>query len=372
MILGVWYPEPVVSAQVWTEISILLKKKAKVDQIIYAPRPSRPLGYGFEKNENRDYCEVSPHIIKSYVASSSKLMDRLIESLSFSLICSCKLFFQPKVNLVVNNAWWLPGRFLIALTCKIKQIPYITSVQDIYPEALESRIGKGFSYNFLKAIDRFTLNNAKHVITIEQKMANYLSESRSINLDKFIAIKNWTYSYDFSNRTEPLSNYKQTDFVFLGNLGKASGLECFLRNIPKEWKYSIKIGGSGTEYKVLKKIIESRGLFQISIMKVNTSDSKTFLKSANYGILVVDENINLTSVPSKYLAFVENNLPVLYVGDKTSILAEEIIKNRTGYVCNMDEVFSSKNILINLENINLKNNQSNDLYKRLYLKTLCK
>lgn len=371
MILGVWYPEPIVSAQVWTDIAVTLESSPNINQIIYLPKPSRPIGYSFDGNL-RTYKNINTQIVNSYVANSSKLFDRLLESLSFSFASSFKLLFKSNIDLVVNNSWWLPGRFIIALTCNFKKIPYLTSVQDIYPEALTSKIGKGFIFKILKYFDIYTLKNANHIITIDEKMAVYLSKSRNINTNKITSIKNWTYQYEFSNPKSNTTTFEKSDFVYLGNLGQASGLEDFLIKIPLDWKFTIKIGGSGTEYEKLEKIIVKRKLINIEIMQVKTNETDSFLNSAKYALLVVDENIKITSVPSKYLAYVKYNLPVLCVGNKNSIIADEILQNKTGYVCTTEELFSQKNLTSKLnfkyDNENFKNNN----YKDKYLKILCK
>ena len=371
MILGVWYPEPIVSAQVWTDIAVSLESNPDINQKIYVPKPSRPLGYDFE-NRSRNYLNIRPHIINSYISKSSSMFDRLLESLSFSILCGLKLLPKKNIDLIINNSWWLPGRYLIALICRLKKIKYITSVQDIYPESLSSKIGFGFAYNTLKYIDSYTLKNAHRIITIDQKMALYLSKSRNIDINNIIPIKNWTYSYEYYNQKGKKNVYRHTDFLFLGNLGKASGLDYFLNKMPINWKYSIKIGGSGTEFNRLKKIIQNRELKNVSIMPVQDDDTISFMKSADYALLVIDSSITISSVPSKYLAYIKNKLPVLCVGNKNSIIAEEIRKNKTGVVVNVEELFNSNHFFTELKNTKVNENENFQKLKNKYLKIICK
>ena len=306
IITGVFYPEPVVSARLLHSTYLTLKNKGNKVQVL-CPFPSRPFGFKF----NSSYSDNNIHRLNSYVAKKPNFIFKFIESISFGFHASRNLLNRSDVSIVYNAGWFLPSRVFIALVCRFKNIPYITPVQDIYPESIhlvvsDKNIFKNIFKNILLFLDKFLLKNAKKVHVISDGMLDYLSKSRNICKSKFELIYNWS-DLDFSEHHEIVN--KKYDFVYLGNMGLLSGVKELVSSFVNENSISICFGGGGL-YKNLV-IEKSKNNSNINFTEVLKGKEISFLKKGRYAVLPAASGVENFSIPSKAIAYLGSGLPIV-------------------------------------------------------------
>lgn len=341
IITGVFYPEPIVSAGLMKDLATELSKDYQVTVI--RPKPSRPMGF-----EIPDYsCSQFPFEVietDSYVHPASSLIGRGKES--YSMGKWCKRYIEQHHNeicFIYNAPWHMFGRNIVAKVALKYGIPYITPVQDIYPESLSSKFPNiPFLKKVINAIllpsDRFLLSHAAKIHTISDKMVDYLSKTRQIDKRHFVAIRNWQDERDFVQYTESHKDDEKVDapftFMYMGNVGPLAGIEVLFDALKKTQLPDVRlvIAGSGSAKQSLMEKAKSYKDCQIEFWDVPAGKVPETQSKADVMCLPVKKGYAISSIPSKLPAYMFSKKPVLASVDAGSDTAMCIRDNHAGWV----------------------------------------
>ena len=349
IIAGVFYPEPIVSAGLTTDLTIELSSYYQVTVI--RPRPSRPMGF---QMPDYSYSHFPFEVIEtdSYIHPGSSLFGRGRES--YSMGKWCKKYIKKhheEICFIYNGPWHMFGRNMVAKVALKYNIPYMTPVQDIYPESLSSKLP---NIIFLKKIvnkillpsDVFLLANAARIHTISEKMVEYLSITRGISHEKFISIRNWQDERSFVDYARTHTNEIRENafftFMYLGNIGPLAGIDVLFDAI-KEAKLSntrLVIAGSGSAKQHLIEKAKEYKDCQIEFWDVPTGKVPETQAKADVMCLPVKKGYAMSSIPSKLPAYMFSKKPVLASVDAESDTAMCILKSNAGWVAQPEDVKS--------------------------------
>ena len=122
--------------------------------------------------------------------SSSSLIKRVLDSLFFMIwVIFCLTITRPK-NIYVSTDPPILVPFIVAIYSKITKINYIYHLQDIHPEITNFTIKiNSYFYNFLKALDNFTMRHANLLITLNEEMKTEIKK-RSNTQKQIVIIEN--------------------------------------------------------------------------------------------------------------------------------------------------------------------------------------
>jgi glycosyltransferase involved in cell wall biosynthesis len=344
IISGVFLPEPIVSATILSDLALDLSKKYKVT--ILRPHPTRPLGFDFPKFD----ISLLPYEIveiQSYTCPKSSIFGRFYESISMGRACT-KYIDENKKNIdfIYNAPWHLFGRYFVARKAKKCNIPYVTPVQDIYPESILSKIPK---YGIIKylvnklliPVDRYVLSNATLIHTISDKLKIYLSKTRNIEGNKFIVVPNWQNEEPFIKFTN-VDNTQNSSliFMFLGNVGALAGLDIVIKAFVKAniRQSELIIAGSGSEKNNLKKSVQLISNTNITFIDVPYGKVAEIQAIADVLILPVKKSFYRTSIPSKFLAYMFSSKPILASVDSDSDTAYYVNEAECGWVIDPENI----------------------------------
>jgi glycosyltransferase involved in cell wall biosynthesis len=72
-----------------------------------------------------------------------------------------------------------------------------------------------------------TLHAASKVHTISNGMRAYLAETRGVNIDRFVVVRNWQDEREFTiyQETHPIVEDHPFTFMYMGNVGALAGLD---------------------------------------------------------------------------------------------------------------------------------------------------
>lgn len=348
IITGVFYPEPVVSAGLMKDLALELSKD--YDVTVLRPRPSRPMGFQIPKY---DYSQFPFEVIEtnSYVHPASSLIGRGRESYSMGK-WSVKYIEQHhnEICFVYNAPWHMFGRNMIAKAALKYDIPYITPVQDIYPESLSSKLPqiailKKVVNKLLLPYDKFLLCNAARIHTISEKMVDYLSQSRGLDRKKFISIRNWQDERDFIKYSElhpESSGNALFTFMYMGNVGPLAGIDVLFDAFKQANLRNARlvIAGSGSAKQHLMEKAKSFNGCSIEFWEVPAGKVPETQSKANVMCLPVKKGYAMSSIPSKLPAYMFSKKPVLASVDKESDTAMCIRDNDAGWVALPENVNS--------------------------------
>jgi glycosyltransferase involved in cell wall biosynthesis len=337
IISAVFPPEPVVSAKLSFDLAKELAKKKSV--VIISPNPTRPYQFNFEGKRNCVDADFNHIIADSYTYPQSGLIGRMRESYSFGKYCY--RFIQKDkdaIECIYANTWPLLAQLLTVCAAKKNNIPIALHIQDVYPESLSNKMpvfGKALNV-LLRPFDRYVLNNSARVIAISDKMKNYLMKMRHIDSIKVSVVHNWQDESEFIRYNQSIQNEKKNTFTFmyLGNIGPVAGLNLLIdafaqANIPNS---KLIIAGSGSMKEQLKEKCEALHLKNIEFLYVPEGKVPEIQARADALLLPIKKGAALSSIPSKFPAYMFSGKPVIACVDENTDTANAIIESNCGWV----------------------------------------
>lgn len=337
IISAVFPPEPVVSAQLSMDIAKDLSTSQRV--IVLRPYPTRPLGFSFGKYEALKNINIIT--VSSYVNPQSNIVGRIRESISFGHQCSKYIKTNhDKFDCIYMSAWPLFAQHMIAKEAHKYNIPYITHIQDIYPESYMNKIPSIFRrivFKFLMPIDRYSLRKAKSIIVISDNMKAHLMKTRNIEKDKMVVVPNWQDESEFVNY-QKLHPYKENDvftFMYLGNIGPVAGVDLLINSFVKAQIVNsrLKIAGSGSMKEKLQEKVQTLGQIHIEFWDVPSGKVPETQSLADVMLLPVKKGAAMSSIPSKLPAYMFSSKPIIGCLDDNSDTSRAIIDSKCGWTC---------------------------------------
>lgn len=346
----VYPPEPVVSAQTSAQVAEKLRFQGH-DVTVLTGFPNRPAGRlypgvtrRFAKHEST---ESGVRLVRCFAALSpeSSLFSRLLENLSFGLSSGWQLLTMRKPDVIYANSWPIIATGILFLIAKLRRIPLVISVQDVYPEALlsQNRLAEGgLPARLMNWIDGVIARGSAHVIVISERFVEIYRRSRRVPPTRLSLIPNWVdeSQLDAGLPGEPYRaarEIKDGEFlvVYAGNVGAAAGVETaiesmrFLADAPD---VRLLVAGSGS------RLDSCRGMAEAFPGKVlfhspwHVADHPEVLRAANLLLLPTQGSQSLASVPSKLLSYMLAGRPVLATALAGSDLAELVVRADCGWV----------------------------------------
>ena len=345
LVCGVFYPEPVVSARMQTELAMKLSERYEVT--VLRPRPTRPKDFSIPVY---DYSQFPFKVMEmdSYTCPASRLTGRLKESISHGRWCSRYIRqHHDEIDFIYNDSWHLFGVYLVARAANEYHIPYITPVQDVYPESLTSKLPdfpllRRIVTKLLLPLDHYSLSHAASVQTNSEKMAAYLSKTRLLDRSHFFVIRNWQDEQEFIDY-DRLPNEREIDapftFMYMGNVGPLAGIEvlidAFVQADLKDAR--LVIAGSGPAKADMQNRAKACSA-RIEFWDVPTGKVPETQAMADVMLLSVKKGYANYSVPSKLPAYMFSAKPIIASVDDDSDTADCIRESGAGWVVEPEDV----------------------------------
>lgn len=354
IVTALFPPEPLVSANLSFDIANQLSKNN--DVVVISPKPSRPVGMSFSNNDNYSFKHI---ILESYTHPKSELLGRFRESYSFGKKVQKYVEINHKnIKVIYANTWPIFAQFLLVKISLKFKIPLILHIQDIYPESISAKIpllGKIVDI-FLKPVDKIILENSTKVITISNKMKDYLVDSRNINSNKILVVRNWQNDDKFLELRNNNKNIKiKSDkfiFMYVGSINPSARVDLIIHSFIKANLKEAKlvIAGNGSDKIKCMEIVKSYENQNIEFNEVTSNDIANFQSNADILILSLKKNMAKTALPSKLTAYMFSGKPVIASIDLDSEVSEIIQKYNFGFVVEPENEDKLSECLINAFN----------------------
>lgn len=133
----------------------------------------------------------------------------------------------------------------------------------------------------------------------------------------------------------------KTVFVYGGNLGKAQGVDFIIECVKaaeKLNKFFVLIVGSGTEYHKLENAIKEEDLHNTKLVHyMPKAEYDMLLKLCDVGMIFLDYNFTIPNFPSRLLAYMDAQMPVLAVVDQTTDIGHIVEEGGFGWFCHSND-----------------------------------
>lgn len=316
---AVFPPEPVTSAMMNYDLAESLSHNHNVT--VLRQKPPRPVGKDYS-----GYVENYPFrciTMDSYTCPESKLIGRFREAYSFGKH-TAKYIREHKdeIDVVYNDSWALFGYYESAKACAECGIPYVTPIQDIYPECLFT--GKSYptvitklATWLLKPLDDYNQRHAYKVRTISDEMADYLSETRKVPREKYLVLDNWQNDEDFTY--QPLTEEKVV-FGYVGSVNGHSNTELIIKAFAKAGipGVELRIYGGGNHKDACVQLVKDLGVENVKFDVVDKKQVPEVQSKCSVLVLALPTGNGGLCLPSKMTSYMLSGRAVLASVEKSA------------------------------------------------------
>ena len=147
-------------------------------------------------------------------------------------------------------------------------------------------------------------------------------------------------------------------FVYGGNLGRPQGIpfiiDCLKTQINNSDAYFL-IVGDGTEYAKLETFFNSVNASNMKLVKrLPKEDYDRMVAACNVGMIFLDHRFTIPNFPSRLLAYMQAELPVLACTDPNTDIGKVITENGFGWWCESNDAEAFKACINDAVNSDLK------------------
>ncbi len=344
LVSELYYPEETSTGYLLTRIAEGLASHGEVAVLCSQPTYS---ARGLLAPPSERLRGVQVHRCSGTRLNKDFLLLRVINILTISafLLFRAIRHFRPgDLAIVVTNPPLLP--FLIRLACRMRRVPCILLVHDVYPDALEAagilRPGGVFA-RFLSWLYESLYRGFLRIIVLGRDMHARLLRKLNNDSTRLVVIPNWADLGDVVPRPrEGNELLKETGlsekFVvqYAGNMGRTHGLEDLLDAaalLRLRSEVHFLFIGSGARQSWLQKSIRDRELRNVRLMASRPrSDQCNFLNGCDVAVVSFVPGMAGISVPSRMYNILAAGKPIIAVTDSDSELAAVVKEGEVGWI----------------------------------------
>lgn len=312
---------------------------------VLRPRPSRPIGARFEKTEltGEPFQSLT---VNSFTCPESRLFGRMKESVSFSKQCVKYIkAHKEEIDFIYNGAWQLFGVYLVAKTAVQFGIPYLITVQDIYPESLVTghhypKIIERCVKSIFIPMDKYYTSHAVKVRTISEEMADYMSQTRHLPRSHYVVMNNWQNDEDFENLPKRKRGDERFVFTYVGSINVHANVDLIIKafHAAKLDNAELHIYGGGDRKEQCKALVEELEVKNIVFGQVNRDEVPVIQARADVAVLALPRGNGGICLPSKMTSYMLSGKPILASIDKGSTTERYIIDAQCGIAVEPDNL----------------------------------
>lgn len=372
IVSAIFPPEPVVSAQTSAQVAEALVQRGHQVSVITA-FPNRPAGKLYPGYSRRLYRrERTPQGLEitrcfSILSPRSSLASRFLENFTFGLTSGWAVLRLTAPDVVYANTWPILASGILFAVCRLRRIPLVISVQDVYPESLvaQQRIqAGGVIARCMQWLDGLIARGAQAVLVISERFSRIYQESRGVIPARVHVVPNWLDENSIvlrSDRDGQPDRFRKRKGIpphafvlaYGGNIGVAAGLEAvieaFLRLEDRQAGASVYllVGGEGSRLAACQALAQRsvrphRPVSDPAMGRVvfhtpwPVEETSQLLRAADLLVLPTHGLQSLASVPSKLVSYMLAARPVLALALPDSDVAEVIERSGCGWVIEPD------------------------------------
>lgn len=291
----------------------------------------------------------------SVPSSASSAASRLLENIVFGLSSAVLLAALPRPDVIYSNTWPVFASGLMMLVAALRRIPYVVSIQDVYPESFSAQgrgARTGLAYRVMYWIDRQVAARARHVLVISEAFADIYVHDRGIPRERLSVVPNWVNGGEQSCCPEEAAALRRRFSIppdeFLaaygGNIGVAAGVETFVRAFAHTGEnVSGLIAGEGSRLETCRKLAGEIGQERNAPQRISFLSpwpvelTMPLYQAADLLVLPTQGSQSMASAPSKMIRYMLSGRPILAAGLPGSDLAHLIEASQCGWLIPPDD-----------------------------------
>jgi glycosyltransferase involved in cell wall biosynthesis len=279
------------------------------------------------------------------------MLSRFAENLSFGISSGWRTLFCQRPDVIYSNTWPIFATGIMAIIAKLRGIPLVLSIQDAYPESLESQertSTRHLLYKLLKRMDAAICRSAAQTIMISERFRRLYAEDRGIEAERLHVIPTWGKEDSIAAGTSGTQVFRHRlgiandafVAVYAGNVGMASNAEMLVDvfdRLKNHRKLFLVIAGDGSRLPTCREEIERKQVSNVIIHSPwKAEETVSLLQMADILLLPTRRSQSLSSIPSKLISYFLSGRPVIAAVLPESDTAMTILENGAGWVVDPD------------------------------------
>ena len=313
--------------------------KADIDVDIYVPTPTRGITKEIRKEykNNRRYemmynNKVSVHRFSLYGEGKNPILR------AFRYFCCCALQFYYGFKARNCDAIFAPSTppiqgAMVAFLKKIKKIPFVYNLQDIFPDSLAGTgLAKkdGLLWKIGRMIENFTYRHADKIIVISEDFKRNIM-AKGVPEEKIIVVYNWVDEEAVKHVAREKNilfnryNLDRSKFyiTYSGNIGLTQNMDMLLdvaKELESEPDIQFVLIGEGAYKNRVREIIAERNINNVTLLPFQPYEEISHVFSlGNVGLVISKPGVGENSVPSKTWSILSASRPVLANFDENEL-----------------------------------------------------
>lgn len=252
---------------------------------------------------------------------------RIVNMLSFSFVFFWKGLWKRKPDILVASSPHLFLAFFGFLLAKIKRVPFVFEVRDLWPDSLIKMGGlqNKWIIRALTWMESVLYQKSDHLVVLTEHQRTFIAD-RGIPVEKITLIPNGVVLGSWKPQPEKRSLMREKmgvshdDFVaiYTGAHGPANALEYVVR-AGKYLKEGMKIVliGDGPEKERLARIVQEEGITQVRLLDpVPKKEIFHYTAAADCGIIsLADNEVFRGARPNKLFDYLFVGKPIVTTVD---------------------------------------------------------
>ena len=334
---------------------------------LYVPTPSRGLSaeqiaqYSKKRYETKYDGKMEIYRYPMY-AEKTGTMQRMLRYLCCNII---QLYFGIKsknVEAIFAASTPPTHGITIAILKKLKKIPVVYSLQDVFPDSLVQTglaSEKSILFKIGTKLEQFSYKNIDHIVVPSKSIKENLLK-KFVPEEKITVIRNWVNEQD----VYPISREQNQLFdefglskeafyiVYAGNMGPAQDIETILDaavKIQDNTNICFVLFGRGTQYEEHKQMAQKKRLKNMIFLPLQPYARVSEVYSLGDACIVsCKAGMGKTALPSKTWSIMAAERPVLANFDRSSDLEEILRETSSGLLNDSGKSEDLVNNILNL------------------------
>ncbi len=312
--------------------------KAGFYTVVYTSRPQRGLSeeeyqeYKQKKVEMMYNNHVEVHRFAMYREGKNPVL-RALRYFLISIIQFWKGIWTKNIDLIYVASTPPTQGALAALIKKIKRVPFVYNLQDIFPDSLVGTgLAKkgGFLWKIGRIIENFTYRNADKIIVISQDFKKNIM-AKGVSEDKIEVVYNWVDEQAVADVPKEKNvlfdryNLDRNKFyvTYNGNIGLTQNMDMLLevaKALEANEEINFVLVGNGAYLEQVKQIIKDRNVDNVTLLPFQPYEEISHVFSLGDVSLVISKpGVGANSVPSKTWSIMSASRPVLANFDENEL-----------------------------------------------------
>lgn len=365
-LVNYYFPEVAASSYIFDNI-----REAYIDSgndiVLYTPTPTRGISRSTRRQyKSKKYEEEYNGKLKIYRFSmfheGKNPLIRAFRYLCCNIAHLYKGILSKDVDIIITGSTPPTQGIIASILKKIKKVPFIYYLQDIFPDSLESAglTSKGsLLWKLGRTIENYTYKNADRIIVISEDFKKNIIE-KGVPKEKIEVIYNWVDE----NKVIPIDrsenfifdkynlNREKFYIVYAGNLGHAQNIEVILKTAERLKRYDdimFVIFGEGHQENYYKKMAFNNELGNVLFAPLEPYELVSNVYSlGDVSIVSCKPGLGKSVMPSKTWSIMSAGTAVIANFDKDTDLQKIIEENEVGLFTEAGDVETFEKAVLEL------------------------